>query len=107
MYLEVFSRRWGHNDRYRIEKTGKGWNVDHISIGGDCNKRGEPKLFENLEHDSINYPADLGGYLEYLWDVAEDQNLDEASIQRHLDSLGAWIQATEKAAPAGIWDEYK
>lgn len=31
-----------------------------ISIGGPCNKRGEPYLFKNFQQDSIRHPGDVG-----------------------------------------------
>ncbi|OQC16694.1 MAG: hypothetical protein BWX73_00604 [Lentisphaerae bacterium ADurb.Bin082] len=39
-----------------------------LSIDGDYDKRGHPCLFENLNHDSINYPQALGDYMEWLWE---------------------------------------
>ena len=106
MLLEVCSRRWGHNDRYKIRKTDSGWYITHISINGPCDKTGNPYLFENLRQDSINYPRDLGGYMEYLWERASAENMSKDDIQKQLDLLGEWIQTTEKATPGGFFSEY-
>ena len=105
MDLEVYSRRWGHTERYKIIRTANGWQVQHIGIGGDCDKTGAPYLFKNLDHDSINYPEELGGYMEWLWD--QSASMSEESIQAELDLIGEWIQTTEKASPGGIFSAYK
>lgn len=107
MYLEVYSRRWGHPDKYHVDRTATGWRIDHLSITGDCDKEGKPYLFENLDHDSIDYPAGLGGYLAFLWDQAEAQKMTDAQIQERLEELGQWIQTVEQHAPQGIWSDYK
>ena len=87
MYLKVYSHRWGHDDRYRISKTDKGWHIVHISINGPCDKTGAPYLFENLRQDSINYPHDLGGYMKHLWKRATAENMSEDEIQKQLDLI--------------------
>jgi len=107
MHIEVYSRRWGHNDRYNVNRTQTGWDVSFHMIGGSCDKQGNPFLFDNLEHDTINYPEALGGYMEWLWDQAQDQNMNDDQIQEALDQLGAFIQQTEKASPAGIFAQFK
>lgn len=106
--LKVFSTRWGHHDTYRLTRTDEGWEVRFHSIGGRCNKRGEPYLFENLEHDLIEYPHDLGGWLEWLWMQAHDRGLGTAQVQQALTELTDWVEAVEKAAPReGTWKGYK
>jgi hypothetical protein len=107
MKLEVYTRRFGRNDSYAVEHTKNGWQISNISIGGVCDKQGKPYLFENLEHDSINYPEALGEYMEYLWEKAKEQSMNDEQIQTELNSIGAWIQATEKASPGGVFSEYK
>ena len=90
-----------------LHETTTGWEVRHVAIGGPCDKQGRPFLFDNLNQDSINYPADLGEYLEVLWDAAERNDLPEADIQACLDQLGVWIQEVEKATPSGLWSNFK
>jgi hypothetical protein len=52
MLLKIYSRRWSrgndHWDNYTVERTEKGWRIGHIAIGGECNSRGEPYLFDNF-----------------------------------------------------------
>lgn len=107
MNLTVYSRRWGHDDTYTVEITNTGWNISHVAHSGDCDSFGKPYLFTILDHDSINYPEELGGYMDWLWRTANEQNMDETEIQKHLDELGAWIQTTEKSTPRGLWQQFK
>ena len=99
--FEVYSRRWGHSDTYRLTRTSTGWDVHFISIGGPCNPRGEPYLFENLRHDSISYPSTLPDHLEELWrDASSDGGgLTPEAVQARLDELAKWVSETERNAP--------
>jgi hypothetical protein len=90
-----------------VERTDYGWIVEHAGVGGPCDRAGEPYLFQGLKHDSINYPADLGGYTERLRGQAHDRNMPDAEIEWHLDVLAGWIETVEKAAPTGLWSGYK
>ena len=107
MYLEIYSRRWGRNEKYKVEKTATGWDISHMRIEGPCDKTGAPALYKNFDQDSINYPEELPGYMEWLWTQAHDQSLSNDQIQVELDRLGEWIQITEKASPKGIFDVFK
>jgi hypothetical protein len=105
--FRVFSRRWGHDDSYRITRTAEGWDVHHLAIGGPCDKGGRPFLFENLDQDFISYPSKLDWRMEWLWDQAEKHGLDKANIQQALRQLADWVSTTEKSAPTrGLWDGY-
>ncbi len=107
--MNEFLRRntsWGHIDRYKISKTDNGWYVANISINGECDKTGEPYLFENFRQDSIDYSQDLGGYMEFLWDKSTSENMSENEIQKQLDLIGKWLQTDQKASPGGIFCEY-
>lgn len=106
--LVVFSRRWGHNDAYLVNRTADGWYIEFGVRKGNCDKTGAPYLFEILNNDSINYPADLGGYMEWLWEQAEERHLSDKEIQSYLNNLGKWIQKIEKSTPKRkLWDRYK
>jgi hypothetical protein len=99
--LRVFTRRWGHDDVYTVVRTGTGWTVNHVAIGGDCDRTGAPFLYANFEQDSVKYPHDIGVALERLWEHAGEQNLTDAQIQPHLNQLGEWISICERATPEG------
>ena len=104
MNLPVYSRRWDHPESYNIERTPDGWNISHLTIGGPCSPDGSPFLFENLEHDFINHPADLSGYMRYLWE--HSAGMDEDELQRHLNILGEWVQNVERGSPGDLWVGY-
>jgi hypothetical protein len=105
--LTIYSRRFGHTDTYRVQKTATGWHVHNIMIGGHCDSTGAPYLFQNLDHDSINYPAALGGYMNYLWRQAHSNSWTEKQIQPKLNVLGRWISKVELTSPKGIFVGYK
>ena len=105
--LVVYSRRWGHEDRYTIVRNEKGWVISNISIGGQCDKAGRPYLFENLDHDSINYPEELPGYFDWLWQQAEEEGLSHEQVQEALNQVGGWITLCERNSPRGIWEGFK
>lgn len=105
--IKIFSRRWGHDDIYRLIRTNTGWQVDHIR-GGNSNKRGEPALYDALHGDQINYPHDLPGYLEWLWERASDEGegLSPEAVQAALNDLAEWISACERSTPRGVFAGY-
>lgn len=63
----------------------------HISIYGDCDPRGVPFLYENLTHDSIQYPSGLPVALEGVFEHARDGTLTDNEIQSRLDRLAQWV----------------
>jgi len=89
--LTVFGHKYGHNDTYGIQFLPDGWDVSHISIGGKCDKKGDPFLFRNLLQDSIEYPSSLGFKMEEIHEKIESGNYDEEQIQSMLDEIGTWI----------------
>ncbi|NLV22080.1 MAG: hypothetical protein GXY49_08860 [Syntrophomonadaceae bacterium] len=98
MTFSVYTRRWGHSDDYRIERTIDGWEVHHISINGKCAKDGEGALMINLHHDGIFFPEDGVKYaLSNLWDDAEDGKVTPEELQEKLQQIADWISSVEKA----------
>ena len=105
--LVVFSRRWGHEDTYIVKRIDNGWYIEFGGRKGNCDKAGAPYLFDILRNDSINHPSDLGGYMEFLWDQAEEQHLSVEEVQNYLNDLGKWIQEVEKSTPLKpLWRIY-
>lgn len=96
--FEVYTRRWGHSDIYRMQRTIDGWICNHIAINGECQKSGEGALFNNLDHDSIFYPKDAIMFaLENLWESAEEGEIDLVELQKRLQQVADWISSVEKA----------
>ena len=106
--INVFNRRWGHDDTINIKRTEIGWYISAMALTpGDSNKRGEPRLYEILDHDSINYPEELPGYMEWLWERAKEDGLSHEQVQESLNQLASWISICEKNSPDGIWGHFK
>lgn len=96
--FEVYSKRWGHNDKYSITRIDIGWNINHISINGDSDKSGNPILFKNLEHDSISYPSTLGYVFEQLWELGKN-GISKVEMQNKISEISNWVIQTEKSRP--------
>ncbi len=105
--FRVFSRRWGHDDKYTVRRTKDGWHISHMLIGGSCDKGGGPFLFDNLRHDSIQFTEGLASWMKWLWGQAASRGLTEAQLQEALQQLADWVSGTEKSSPSsGIWENY-
>lgn len=106
--LKVYSRRWGHEDVYKLTRTESGWELSHFSNkSAPCDRGGRPFLYENLNHDSINYPEALPEYLAWLWEQAATKGLCKKQVQDELDLLSNWIVTCERNSPKGIWEHFK
>jgi len=104
--FSVYSRRWGHEDTYTITRNKDGWYVS-FHDEGQGNNKAAPILYNVLNHDSINYPEELPGYMEWLWLQAEEQGLSYDQVQYALNQLAEWINICEKNSPDGIFDAFK
>ena len=101
----VFSRRWGREDTYHLQRTNTGWYFRFMESQGPCDKSGRPLLFYNLNHDSIEYPETLGERLEWLWDKAHDEGLSHEQVQEALNQLSQWLRQVEEASPRDlVWE---
>jgi hypothetical protein len=106
--LPVYTRILQHEDIYNLKRTDSGWHIDNLSIAGNCDKSGNPFLFENLNHDSVNYPDELSVYMEWLWEQAAEKGLSHEQVQNALNELGKWISICEENSPNGeIWEAFK
>lgn len=103
----VYTRRWNGVDTYQVTRTESGWDVSHISISGPCDKAGRPVLYANLDQDSVNYPEELPGYMEWLWEQAAERGLTSEEVQASLKQLADWISVCERHSPTGIFEAYK
>ena len=101
--FNVYSRRWGRRDSYRIKLTPTGWNIGHIAINGNSDKTGKNILFANFHQDYINYPYNIGDYMERLWERAHRENLSVEQIQEMLQALADWVSVTEENTPEFVY----
>jgi integron cassette protein len=112
--FRVYSRRWGHDDTYRVRRTKTGWRfgsggLGEVATGRDGRVQGQPGtgLLRFLDHDSINYPEELPGYLEWLWERAAEDGLTHEKVQDGLTQLAGWTSLVEKNSPSDVFAGYK
>ena len=105
--FRVYTRRWKHDDTFRFRRTASGWAIAFMTEPVECDKTGHPGLFEQLRHDSIQYPHDLGGWLEWLWMQAQKKGMTGEELQTALQQLADWVSQTEASVPKGkFWKGY-
>lgn len=98
MTFDVYTRRWGHLDRYHIKRTIDGWECLYLSPEEKCEKSGKGSLFNNLSHDSVFFPEEGVQYaMEELWEAAEEGEIDLEELQKRLQQIADWISHVEKA----------
>lgn len=98
LIFEVYTRRWGHSDRYQMIRTIYGWECYHIAINGKCEKSGEGALFNNLDHDCVFFPRDAVIYaMENLWEAADEGDINLLELQKRLQQVADWISHIEKS----------
>lgn len=105
--MKIYTRRWGHEDNYKLTRNEDGWFIQRLTKNGQCDKQGKGILYESLDHELVNYPADLPNYLEWLWNQAAEEGLNEEEVQKSLDDLADWINICEKSTPKGVFKGYK
>lgn len=105
--LKVYSKRWGHADEYSLKRIENGWFFSFSSYVGECTKDGKPYIYAALNHESISYPNDLPGFLEWLWEQAKLQGLTYTEVQNALNQISDWIYSCEVNTPRGIFRGYK
>ncbi|MEE0028632.1 MAG: hypothetical protein U0I99_00440 [Dialister sp.] len=98
MEFPVYTRRWGHEDYYRISRTTTGWYINFLSINGDSEKDGTGKIFANLKHDGVFFPEeDIKNAFSILWDDADRREMPISELKRKLQDIASWISNVEKA----------
>ena len=101
--MNIYTRRWGHFDRYTIVRTDNGW----IFIFRDeviCNKSCAPGLFRALEHDLVSYPYNVGDFFDWIWKKASE-GATKNNVQEAIDDVAEWISNCEKSVPRGMFKE--
>ncbi|PFY72469.1 hypothetical protein [Bacillus wiedmannii] len=101
-FMNIYSRRWGHEDRYELIRNEKGWYVKHISYDEQGGKDAEPALCYILRHDSVSYPRDLSYFMENIWFRAKEEGLSHEKVQDMLNKVASWISLTERNRPDNI-----
>lgn len=95
--FKVFSRRWGHDDIYTVERRTDGWYASHIAESGTSEKDGTGALLKNLKHDLISFPEEGIKYaLNQLWNMADEREMSVDELQIKLQEIADWISEVEK-----------
>lgn len=98
MKFNVYTRRWGHEDCYKIIRTDTGWYCKFSAINGDCNRNGRGALQQNLNHDCVFYPREGIEYaMLKLWDEANRGIIDLEILSERLQQVAEWISISEKS----------
>lgn len=95
-----------------IKKEESGWflyidDSKSTEKGFKCNKSCEPKLYEILDIYGINYPNDLKGYFEWLWNASTVYNLGVEQVKEEFYELSKWINACNDLSPKTRLREYR
>jgi Integron cassette protein len=114
--FEVFSPRWGHEDRYEIVlkrdefpvargpsvakcKHVDGRDPEWSGYGGP----GGNPLMNMFSNDSIHAPAIVPFALEWAWRQWRDGAVLEDDLRSSLRELFEWIDRTARASPKGAF----
>ncbi|MEV5116675.1 hypothetical protein [Peribacillus frigoritolerans] len=101
-FMNIYTRRWGHNDRYNFIRNEKGWHVSHLSYSEQGGRDAEPILGYILRHDSVSYPRTLSSLLEDIWYRAQEEGLTHEQVQKMLSDVADWVSLTERNYPNHI-----
>lgn len=97
----------GSRDVYTLIRNASGWEVRSPSESGPCDKAGRPWLFKALDHEAVNYPEELPGYLEWLWSRAEQDGMSHDEVLKALEDLAEWTSTCERNNPTGVFAQFK
>ncbi|MBK5444584.1 MULTISPECIES: hypothetical protein [unclassified Peribacillus] len=100
--LKIYTRRWGHYDRYKVIRNKDGWKISHLAHNGQGGKNGEPILSYILRNDSVSYPQNLPYIIEDIWIRAEEEGLTKTQVQDMLNRVAEWISIVEENYPNDI-----
>lgn len=93
----VYSKRWGHNDKYTIKRTVEGWDCNFFKLHqGD--KTGKA-IIDCMKHDYISYPSTLEYLFEELWELANNEEMKFETLQKEINKISIWVISTEKNKP--------
>lgn len=98
----IYTRRWGHDDRYSLTRNEGGWHVSHQTYAGQSERDALGVLIPSLRHDSVKYPQQLGDVMEDIWNQAAEAGLSHDEVQSMLSEVADWINATERAYPTFV-----
>lgn len=118
-HTEIYSPRWGHNDRWSFTPTNTGWIIqsgphsretgpdgivrvvesEYSDFGLDWKDHWIQGLPEMLTNDHIHAPNSIHHFLSQIWTRLNSGNLSTDEATRAFEVLGEWISTTTKSMP--------
>ena len=98
--LRVYSRLWGRDAVFQIQRTAAGWYVPTpFYTGGLCDQTCSPHLYTLLRHAGIRYPGNIGRWFSWLWAQAKEKGLSYDAVQQGINDIAKWIDDTDRIVP--------
>lgn len=97
--FSVFTRRWGHFEKYVLTLTEKGWHVAYSGMEGDSDAAAYPTLYANFRQDFVAYPEAIKGAI--AWIHREHPGFTDDEVQDGLARLAGWVSELERTTPQG------
>ena len=102
--FRVYNNRRKSEITYKIRKTEKGWDFQHIAINGECHPDGTPFFDRNFDQDHICYPKDFKVWLEFIWSGLHNNHISILDAAQKLQELADWVSTCERSKPK--WDGF-
>lgn len=99
----VYTKRWGHEDVYKVKRLYNGWYVENISISGSSapdgralNPNSKGGFLANFNQDFVDYPDQFHSVIKRLWELADETEMDIKELQIKLSEVARLISEVEK-----------
>ena len=112
--LDIYSPRWGHNDKYSVEldrdfmeitlqaRTSRATWRDNL----DPEWSGE-SIQEIMNNDSIYPPEITQDLFEHAWKEWRDGTINDQEVEQELKEVATWINEVTKSKPkSDFWNKY-
>lgn len=110
---EIYSPRWGHADTYRFVFEDDGLEIHHgprkrkavFTDNLGLTWQGRETLSDIMFNDHIYAPYRIEEMIGHVWTAWHDGSLKADDVQRELDGLAKYINASSQARPRStFWD---
>ena len=113
--LDIYSPRWGHNDRYIVElnqayleiglsgRTTRATWRDNLDPDWNSNE----SIHDIMNNDSIYPPTILQDLLEHAWLEWRNGNINDQQVDDELQEIANWINTITRSKPnTNFWNSY-
>ena len=114
--LELYSPRWGRNDRYEVELHHDYMKITHLTNRKscqatwvmDCDPEWSGERFDLLLlNDHIRHPTIAQDMLQTAWLCWKNGELTHDQVVEEVKLVGDWINATTRSKPdSEFWNNY-